>query len=182
MAGPSRRRLRDHPRSRGVYAMHRDMIVRYNGSSPLARGLRGPGARDRDRGRIIPARAGFTRGIRPRRPAREDHPRSRGVYTVLASVDYAADGSSPLARGLPASLGSMVVVFRIIPARAGFTRRPLRPPRRAGDHPRSRGVYGGRDAINGAAEGSSPLARGLRLVISDGQATARIIPARAGFT
>ena len=52
--------LRDHPRSRGVYAVQNQCRRSFRGSSPLARGLRrsvrvlraGPG--------IIPARAGFT--------------------------------------------------------------------------------------------------------------------------
>ena len=53
-------------------------------------------------------------------------------------------------------------VTRIIPARAGFTiiwtgdREPVE------DHPRSRGVYGGRPVFVGMPRGSSPLARGLR--------------------
>ena len=91
------------------------------GSSPLARGLLGL-----DRGRllwhrIIPARAGFTGGLRARRPGPSDHPRSRGVYGgVHRGVPFWL-GSSPLARGLPAPDGVHDAALRIIPARAGFT-------------------------------------------------------------
>ena len=70
----------------------------------------------------------------------------------------------------------------IIPARAGFTDRALRPRPHDGDHPRSRGVYQVERLAASVAGGSSPLARGLRrgrvaTLLADG-----IIPARAGFT
>ena len=71
---------------------------------------------------------------------------------------------------------------RIIPARAGFTRRssPLPTPPR--DHPRSRGVYWEPSVSTAAAPGSSPLARGLPAAIRRLRADRGIIPARAGFT
>ena len=50
----------DHPRSRGVYRDAEDREGEEIGSSPLARGLRGPLAVGRKVGGIIPARAGFT--------------------------------------------------------------------------------------------------------------------------
>ena len=55
-----RERAADHPRSRGVYTHHPASTITAAGSSPLARGLRGPG----------PLRS----------MDGEDHPRSRGVY------------------------------------------------------------------------------------------------------
>ena len=52
--------MSDHPRSRGVYANAADKDGKYQGSSPLARGLPDDvGANGWGR-RIIPARAGFT--------------------------------------------------------------------------------------------------------------------------
>ena len=52
--------MRDHPRSRGVYARPA-MVTRYMyGSSPLARGLPGKRVSKNPVSRIIPARAGFT--------------------------------------------------------------------------------------------------------------------------
>ena len=51
-----------------------------------------------------------------------------------------------------------------------------------GDHPRSRGVYVMRNAIEKGEEGSSPLARGLLFVNGGLSNHAGIIPARAGFT
>ena len=93
----------DHPRSRGVYLhdeLHRRIL---QGSSPLARGLRGRDRPDRTHRGIIPARAGFT--------------------TLIRADDPDYEGSSPLARGLPRRWRRGSMRPRIIPARAGFTRR-----------------------------------------------------------
>ena len=56
----------------------------------------------------------------------------------------------------------------------------MRPPIK--DHPRSRGVY--IDALdrNQTPPGSSPLARGLLLLLPHIGVALGIIPARAGFT
>ena len=75
-------RMRDHPRSRGVYADGRFSVVDSPGSSPLARGLRqGPSSGQLGVG-IIPARAGFTCLLPYVITPPPDHPRSRGVYSV----------------------------------------------------------------------------------------------------
>ena len=63
------RRRRDHPRSRGVYERLPITLVAEWGSSPLARGLRGPVRRVRAGPGIIPARAGFTAVSLPVTPA-----------------------------------------------------------------------------------------------------------------
>ena len=98
------------------------------------------------------------------RRAREDHPRSRGVYVPEDAAGDGLGGSSPLARGLLAWLGDIVSPGRIIPARAGFT-----APSWDGCAP----IPGG---------GSSPLARGLLCGDPPGIGSGGIIPARAGFT
>ena len=132
--------------------------------------------------RIIPARAGFTCGARSRWVTKTDHPRSRGVYPSCILGGFPCPGSSPLARGLQhAGLGEVPRV-RIIPARAGFTRRGgVQCPRRR-DHPRSRGVYIRMFVEADDSDGSSPLARGLLPWSSCRSCPVRIIPARAGFT
>ena len=91
-------------------------------------------------------------------------------------------GSSPLARGLPRQRRHPRPRRRIIPARAGFTstRRLTITP--TWDHPRSRGVYSGGRSSPRPRRGSSPLARGLRLILTRIFGGRRIIPARAGFT
>ena len=173
---------RDHPRSRGVYVVVLTSVAHRRGSSPLARGLRrrpvplvlGLG--------IIPARAGFTQaGCSPAGLDR-DHPRSRGVYGLLAIGAGAAFGSSPLARGLRRWVVDTSWTVGIIPARAGFTGRTTGTGVSGWDHPRSRGVYVSCMTRFPRNRGSSPLARGLRLNPAQPPLTPRIIPARAGFT
>ena len=152
----------DHPRSRGVYSGGCGGFGRSLGSSPLARGLL-PGDEARAGGRgIIPARAGFTRHTGRAPPMRRDHPRSRGVYFSLPPMLARKQGSSPLARGLPAMLDVIGDPERIIPARAGFTRIGELIIIDTRDHPRSRGVYCPLPRRGQGVLGSSPLARGLR--------------------
>ena len=175
-------RRRDHPRSRGVYDTWTGSTPDGGGSSPLARGLRARGIVGHVCARIIPARAGFTDDLLVVQGDREDHPRSRGVYDELTARGAIVEGSSPLARGLqPCGCGAGVSLG-IIPARAGFTHRPLPAKRVRVDHPRSRGVYCVFISSVFVLVGSSPLARGLRSHPSGTCGTAGIIPARAGFT
>ena len=172
----------DHPRSRGVYPAGGSSRGRAGGSSPLARGLPAREILARAEGRIIPARAGFTRPTTPWPGPGPDHPRSRGVYILTPNIGGPGNGSSPLARGLPRRRHDRRARRRIIPARAGFTTRSGAPPPGRKDHPRSRGVYLLEQAGHDPAEGSSPLARGLRAPRSAAAGAAGIIPARAGFT
>ena len=92
---------KDHPRSRGVYALKGMMTDDAVGSSPLARGLRRWSRTQINRSGIIPARAGFTDWERP--------------------IVGDAPGSSPLARGLQIKTIPDGAMRGIIPARAGFT-------------------------------------------------------------
>ena len=71
--------------------------------------------------RIIPARAGFTPPSIHMDTFPWDHPRSRGVYSLMILSCSAPNGSSPLARGLHHADFGDVNILRIIPARAGFT-------------------------------------------------------------
>ena len=152
----------DHPRSRGVYTAPTTSDQWDEGSSPLARGLPGAVGVAAVVNGIIPARAGFTR---------------YGVGHKLS-----LNGSSPLARGLRACARKCAKSCRIIPARAGFTRRERPHEGRIGDHPRSRGVYRTATLCSECTAGSSPLARGLPILVPAPGRGHRIIPARAGFT
>ena len=172
----------DHPRSRGVYPSTPSRRSLVGGSSPLARGLLGHALGVEPADGIIPARAGFTHSACGPQRTRRDHPRSRGVYGLTGCLCRAAWGSSPLARGLPATARHQVAPRGIIPARAGFTAPSPWSTARAEDHPRSRGVYGRTPLYPGPGRGSSPLARGLPVSLRRPLNTAGIIPARAGFT
>ena len=178
----ARPKFQDHPRSRGVYEIAAQVKLEDLGSSPLARGLPGGRRQERVANRIIPARAGFTFTSPSRSGALTDHPRSRGVYPTREQSGRTSRGSSPLARGLPTPNGSCSRSSRIIPARAGFTRRRSRRHRAHPDHPRSRGVYRTSTASPRPPGGSSPLARGLHTPRRRGPGGGGIIPARAGFT
>ena len=134
-------RSSDHPRSRGVYGVIGEFNSKYGGSSPLARGLRSTQRVPLLPPRIIPARAGFTPGAVATGAVWGDHPRSRGVYPARMSFVETPAGSSPLARGLRWYTIHLMKVKRIIPARAGFTRRRRSSNGAGPDHPRSRGVY-----------------------------------------
>ena len=170
------------PRMRGVYIRNPIASFTYMGSSPLARGLPPEDQCGARLLRIIPARAGFTSGSRSCCSPRRDHPRSRGVYNPHWEHGIVAEGSSPLARGLPLVAASAEDLDGIIPARAGFTPGRGRRRRSRRDHPRSRGVYFCLRPAVATAGGSSPLARGLPQMESDLTDDYRIIPARAGFT
>ena len=173
---------RDHPRSRGVYVSTSSAAGSVRGSSPLARGLPTMTPMVWSRRRIIPARAGFTRGGRRRRGSPRDHPRSRGVYCPFRGERATRTGSSPLARGLHGDVSLRHVTRGIIPARAGFTVPFAHLGTLVPDHPRSRGVYSRGNRTGASYVGSSPLARGLLRYRTDGAADWGIIPARAGFT
>ena len=202
-AGPGRRRRRDHPRSRGVYAphclgrMHLLGIIparagftsstgapsRRAADHPRSRGVYRQGRhRARDGGGSSPLARGLPQPVGERVGSLLDHPRSRGVYEPESAPSSPPCGSSPLARGLHHYRIIYRPETRIIPARAGFTRRSRPTGCTTRDHPRSRGVYmGSRSAGTGIA-GSSPLARGLLgLGVRRGPGRG-IIPARAGFT
>ena len=132
----------DHPRTRGVYRRWYAALVRRRGSSPHTRGLRGRVHAGAAEGGIIPAHAGFTPGPSSPRASSWDHPRTRGVYPMVASRRPSVVGSSPHTRGLRDRVTGVTWPLRIIPAHAGFTRARTQPACAAWDHPRTRGVYG----------------------------------------
>ena len=131
---------------------------------------------------IIPARAGFTPTASHGDSHTRDHPRSRGVYRPARRERAQSHGSSPLARGLLGQHRCHGGGRGIIPARAGFTTLVETAMRTRRDHPRSRGVYSRSPARPSRLCGSSPLARGLPIILLAALAASGIIPARAGFT
>ena len=171
-----------HPRSRGEHCPSSTVCAEIAGSSPLARGTRGPRGDAHADARFIPARAGNT-APRPRRSAgRTVHPRSRGEHSRGAAALRNRYGSSPLARGTPAVPRARERRLRFIPARAGNTSAIAMLATTPPVHPRSRGEH--QNPLLGTLQpaGSSPLARGTHRQ-PDGLGRApRFIPARAGNT
>ena len=130
----------DHPRSCGANAFNFAGEDAAYGSSPLVRGQLIYVILVCALVRIIPARAGPTHVQTFFLYAAEDHPRSCGANVNFGVWCLGGDGSSPLVRGQPSCDGSSSRRHRIIPARAGPTKRWLRPLPRRSDHPRSCGA------------------------------------------
>ena len=171
-----------HPRSCGADVVVHHFVAVVGGSSPLVRG--GPAGLDADLrvGGLIPARAGRTRRPAPSRSSPTAHPRSCGADETGQPIDWESIGSSPLVRG-GLNLGVLAGTRRrLIPARAGRTRRP--PPRLPGRpaHPRSCGADPLMVHYDTGTSGSSPLVRGGRCQQRTGLRPLRLIPARAGRT
>ena len=145
--------------------MRREKEEMQDGSSPLARGLPWPVPAGGRAGGIIPACAGFTTAGEIAEAVWKDHPRLRGVYWEAAAVVPAECGSSPLARGLRVRLTGAPRTPGIIPACAGFTSGADIHGSIRKDHPRLRGVYYGPSRAEGEPGGSSPLARGLPVLV-----------------
>ena len=91
-------------------------------------------------------------------------------------------GSSPLARGTLHERGLVRGGGRFIPARAGNTSAPGCWPSSSPVHPRSRGEHRRRALGGNVQTGSSPLARGTRVLLVLRREGQRFIPARAGNT
>ena len=173
---------RDHPRMRGE---HREGAypgeVRM-GSSPHARGARGPRAHALTPAGIIPACAGSTVSSPYRSGEMWDHPRMRGEHSPSSSRRSFSTGSSPHARGARHRAPGPDPLAGIIPACAGSTRLRLRHSNRRWDHPRMRGEHARPAFRPSRSLGSSPHARGAPGENERFHSNLRIIPACAGST
>ena len=130
-----------HPRERGEHAAALPRSSAASGSSPRARGTHVEGVVAHQRARFIPASAGNTcRPVRER--ARTPvHPRERGEHADFTREKWAADGSSPRARGTQRDPILVGHGQRFIPASAGNTSPPNPPPACRPVHPRERGEH-----------------------------------------
>ena len=180
----SSRRIRRtaHPRWRGEDSRRVRGACRRPGSSPLARG--GPGSQlvHPRRPGLIPAGAGRTLTVCLLARGTRAHPRWRGEDSLTDDGPSRIDGSSPLARGGPRRLRRPTTATRLIPAGAGRTwcQSPAKTPRRA--HPRWRGEDVCQHLGGHSCAGSSPLARGGRVVTAVVLVGDGLIPAGAGRT
>ena len=172
----------DHPRSCGANYVYSTRGVFGRGSSPLVRGQHSCDPTPSSPLRIIPARAGPTRGGRPHCNCGTDHPRSCGANFGLMYVAVPVTGSSPLVRGQRIVPAALAWPLRIIPARAGPTGPTATKAATRPDHPRSCGANLFARVQISDIRGSSPLVRGQLCMSCDFHETPRIIPARAGPT
>ena len=133
-------------------------------------------------GWLIPARAGNTALHPAGCTVPRAHPRSRGEHGTVTGSLRLNPGSSPLARGTLSPASTAFSRVGLIPARAGNTAAVRRSLSLAWAHPRSRGEHGERVPAPAPAWGSSPLARGTRIMHKGGTSKSGLIPARAGNT
>ena len=152
------------------------------GSSPQARGTRQFIQRLRRRQRFIPAGAGNTASGNQIGNQRSVHPRRRGEHRRGVLGRRGAAGSSPQARGTPASSRAKKVFPRFIPAGAGNTHRSDSERIRLSVHPRRRGEHTLEPYPVHQRDGSSPQARGTPPPGCRRQPPTRFIPAGAGNT
>ena len=171
-----------HPRSRGENEQGRTPFLSPLGSSPLTRGKHALSIRVRRALGLIPAHAGKTLPVSPRRSRTRAHPRSHGENMGLPIGYVSTPGSSPLTRGKRASGWHGASCGGLIPAHAGKTdQRGARGSTRAA-HPRSRGENMVLRDRSRQSVGSSPLTRGKRISSTETAAYARLIPAHTGKT
>ena len=131
---------------------------------------------------LIPARSGKTPPNRPSPRPPPAHPRSRGENPRYLCCHCSCLGSSPLARGKRLTFGEWSEQWRLIPAPAGKTWGCRSASAGRWAHPRSCGENrSGWGPLRGR-EGSSPLTRGKRRVMTAPRVCSRLIPAHAGKT
>ena len=172
----------DHPRACGANYSTQWRAARASGSSPRVRGKLTLPTKILRACRIIPARAGQTPAASVSNSTSADHPRACGANSGTITQTADLSGSSPRVRGKLSPATRLQTCGRIIPARAGQTRR--RPSRSAADsdHPRACGANLAVLAAECLHVGSSPRVRGKLEVLLNGLVIDRIIPARAGQT
>ena len=112
-----------HPRACGENHRVPEVDQRRLGSSPRVRGKRPPGGPCVPRARLIPARAGKTPPRTGPGCGSRAHPRACGENTSPGCRRARGAGSSPRVRGKPQPRARGVGAGRLIPARAGKTRK-----------------------------------------------------------
>ena len=171
-----------HPRERGEHGAALVRHVGQLGSSPRARGTRGGGVADGGDGRFIPASAGNTFDFAGEKHSQPVHPRERGEHEATRHTSSRVIGSSPRARGTLPLAPFELARLRFIPASAGNTCTQNTDPHGHAVHPRERGEHVLNTAQGAGVAGSSPRARGTRVVGQLGRSKRRFIPASAGNT
>ena len=111
----------DHPRACGANPFSGLAVALIAGSSPRVRGKPRFGRAESVVLRIIPARAGQTRFLKPDTVMMSDHPRACGANSLFVFLFFLLFGSSPRVRGKLGIGDIRRRQRRIIPARAGQT-------------------------------------------------------------
>ena len=118
--------MKAHPRACGENSLVIPASKRMVGSSPRVRGKPSTTKGMKRHERLIPARAGKTPQAVMLEPTSRAHPRACGENDRSVSVALDPKGSSPRVRGKHHMCGVDADTYRLIPARAGKTRREVR--------------------------------------------------------
>ena len=171
-----------HPRVRGEHTPCNGFVDSVCGSSPRARGTRIVDGFPLAFVRFIPACAGNTLFVQLHGNSPSVHPRVRGEHTRRLVQWSNSTGSSPRARGTHRPVNDRRLAGRFIPACAGNTRSRAAFAILFAVHPRVRGEHAVMSTLTTAFFGSSPRARGTRLIETVQFQAFRFIPACAGNT
>ena len=125
---------------------------------------------------------GNTQSMIDKASATTVHPRGHGEHEEKQLPIHLASGSSPWARGTLTWFGGGIQTGRFIPVGTGNTF-PRHYRQSAGSvHPRGHGEHCCRPALNQSKRGSSPWARGTRLLLPVHSSPGRFIPVGTGNT
>ena len=171
-----------HPRAGGENCPARRCDRVRHGSSPRGRGKRRGLGRRGLAFRLIPARAGKTKGKAIVSFDAGAHPRAGGENCRAWNLVGLAVGSSPRGRGKPAVFCDAHGRPGLIPARAGKTTSLHPTTCKPWAHPRAGGENRMSVAVTLSGLGSSPRGRGKRYCQRGNARRGRLIPARAGKT
>ncbi len=171
-----------YPRWRGEHFNLAQIAIEEFGLSPLARGtLNEVGDCGCDL-RFIPAGAGNTRQLKPRKVMLSVYPRWRGEHSSWLICVLMLSGLSPLARGTHHGRPCVTSNHRFIPAGAGNTENQPAYSDTSPVYPRWRGEHVQATGKDDIYAGLSPLARGTPDTSTASDMGARFIPAGAGNT
>ena len=152
------------------------------GSSPRVRGKLQGHVRQRPIERLIPARAGKTRGPLTTTTEPAAHPRACGENSIAHARAFRLGDSSPRVRGKRLHVPARDDAGRLIPARAGKTGWGAPPRTGAPAHPRVCGENSDAVLVVTQSRGSSPRVRGKHADPRTPREIPGLIPARAGKT
>ena len=171
-----------HPRVGGENELMAFATSSFVGSSPRGRGKPAKIFPAHHLLRLIPARAGKTRGELRLLRGPAAHPRAGGENRLTWTGRTLAPGSSPRGRGKHCEPVECGVIAGLIPARAGKTCHSGFPLCSYSAHPRAGGENYAPPCGRLLMSGSSPRGRGKRAHDRHPRRAGRLIPARAGKT
>ena len=174
--------VRAHPRAGGENQAGKSILICVAGASPRGRGKLTCVDDDLKVARLIPARAGKTRGYRSHWMSWGAHPRAGGENHVSIGLAVSLHGSSPRGRGKHQKDSLVQRLRRLIPARAGKTSTTSASDSTRRAHPRAGGENDDDHTHIPSVAGSSPRGRGKPELSGYATKGDGLIPARAGKT